>query len=95
MLNACGPGMGLSSSPSVVFTDDQALLADRGTLYSSTSEEAASSIASVNHDEILEHSQPESQVSKAGVTFSGQKAYRKFILTGYSVQAIVIVPNLI
>ena len=52
------------SSPSVVFTDDQALLADKGTLYSSTSEEAASSIASVNHDDILESSQPESQVSE-------------------------------
>ena len=62
VLNACGPGLGLMSSPSVVFTDDQALLADKGTLYSSTSEEAASSIASVNHDEIMETSQPESQV---------------------------------
>ena len=54
------------SSPSVVFTDDQALLADKGTLYSSASEEAASSIASVNHDEIMESSQPESQVSGCG-----------------------------
>ena len=62
VLNACGPGLGLMSSPSVVFTDDQALLADKGTLYSSASEEAASSIASVNHDEIIETSQPESQV---------------------------------
>lgn len=63
VLNACGPGVGLMSSPSVVFTDDQVLLTDKGTLYSSASEEAASSIASVNPDEILETSQPESQVS--------------------------------
>lgn len=60
VLNACGPGLGLMSSPSVVFTDDQALLADK--LHSSASEEAASSIASVNPDEIMETSQPESQV---------------------------------
>lgn len=62
MLNACGTGLGLMSSTSVVFTDDQALLAEKaGTLYSSASEEAASSIASVNHDDT---SRPESQVSK-------------------------------
>ena len=42
----------------MVFTDEQALIGDKGTLYSSTSEEAASSIT----DEILESSQPESQV---------------------------------
>lgn len=52
------------SSPSVVFTDEQALIGDKGTLYSSTSEEAASSIA----DEILESSQPESQVTNLPVT---------------------------
>lgn len=62
---AVGTGLGLMSSPSVVFTDEQALLADKGggTLYSSASEEAASSIASANHDEMLETSQPDSQVS--------------------------------
>ena len=59
VLNACGPIPVLMSSPSVVFTDEQALIGDKGTLYSSTSEEAASSIT----DEILESSQPESQVS--------------------------------
>lgn len=62
VLNTCAPGVGLMSSPSVVFTDEQALLADKGTMYSSASEEAASSIASVNHDEIIENSQPEPQV---------------------------------
>ena len=62
VLNACGPGLALMSSPSVVFTDDQALLADKGTLYSSASEEAASSITSINHEDIIENSQPESQV---------------------------------
>ncbi len=46
------------SSPSVIFTDEQALIGDKGTLYSSASDETASSIA----DEILDSSQPESQV---------------------------------
>ena len=54
------------NSPSVVFTDDQALMADKGTLYSGTSDEAASSITSINHDDIIENSQPESQVLYVG-----------------------------
>lgn len=64
VLHASGPGLGLMSSPSVVFTDDQTLLADKGTLYSSTSDEAASSITSINHEDIIENSQPESQVTR-------------------------------
>ena len=72
------------SSPSVVFTDDQALLADKGTLYSSTSEEAASSITSINHDE---NSQPESQVRTWGKGAMGRgggnKEKRKGICKGW------------
>ena len=62
VLNACGPGPVMMSSPSVVFTDEQALIGDKGTLYSSTSDEAASSITDdINYDS----SQPESsQVSQ-------------------------------
>ncbi len=53
------------SSPSVVFTDEQALMGDKATLYSSTSDEQAGSITSIK-DEIIDSSQPESQVR--GVT---------------------------
>ena len=60
VLNACVPVPVLISSPSVIFTDEQALIGESGgVIYSSASEEAASSIASYNPDEI---SQPESQV---------------------------------
>lgn len=59
MLNACVPVPVLISSPSVIFTDEQALIGESGAIYSSASEEAASSIASYPPDEI---SQPESQV---------------------------------
>ena len=78
MLNACVPVPVLMSSPSVrvslcvcvcfnpclhlqvVFND--ALTGDMGTLYSSTSEEAESSIASINPEEMMDSSQQESQV---------------------------------
>ncbi len=65
MLNACVPVPVLMSSPSVVFTDEQNMMGDKATLYSSTSDEQASSITSIK-DEIIDSSQPESQVS--GVT---------------------------
>ena len=60
VLNACVPVPVLISSPSVIFTDEQALIGETGAIYSSASEEAASSIASYNPDEMP--SQPESQV---------------------------------
>ena len=59
VLNACVPVPVLISSPSVIFTDELALIGETGAIYSSASEEAASSIASYPPDEI---SQPESQV---------------------------------
>ena len=62
VLNACVPVPLLMSSPSVVFTDEQALIGEKGTLYSSASDEAASTITSINPDDVLESSQPESQV---------------------------------
>ncbi len=58
VLNASGPVPVMMNSPSVIFTDDQVLIGDKATLYSSTSDEGASSIT----DEILDSSQPESQV---------------------------------
>ena len=60
VFNACMPVPVLTSSPSVIFTDEQALIGEMGAIYSSASEEAASSIASYNPDEVP--SQPESQV---------------------------------
>lgn len=60
VLNACVPVPVLISSPSVIFTDEQALIGETGAIYSSASEEAASSIASYNPEEMP--SQPESQV---------------------------------
>ena len=60
VLNASGPVPVIMSSPSVIFTDEQALVGDKGTLYSGTSDEAASSIT----DDIYDSSQQESsQVS--------------------------------
>ena len=59
-MHACMPVPVLTSSPSVIFTDEQALIGEMGAIYSSASEEAASSIASYNPDEVS--SQPESQV---------------------------------
>ena len=49
--------------PQVVFTDEQALMGEKA-LYSSTSDEAIS-IPSGKDDQILESSQPESQVGGA------------------------------
>jgi len=45
----------------VVFTDEQALMAEKSTLYSASTSEATGSITSIG-GEIAESSQPESQV---------------------------------